>query len=215
MPTKTLAVKLVEIRKAITAIDKKGHNKHGDYDYVKAEDVLREIRKQLDEHKIILQPQSGMFQHDTIPSGKQLLTTVELIYTLVDCESNESIESKWLATGADTGDKGLYKAYTGGLKYFLLNLFLIPTGDDPEADQGVHPDDARPAAPLIPADRAVHILEQARQAKLASEGDKPQYKPVFKAKLLSVGVTSAKIGDINVDQAEDIEAFLTEEVKNK
>jgi hypothetical protein len=35
-----------------------------------------------------------------------------------------------------------YKAMTGALKYFLMKTFLIPTGDDPEADTG---SDARSA----------------------------------------------------------------------
>ena len=34
--------------------------------------------------------------------------------------------------GADTGDKALYKAYTSGVKYFLLKTFLLPTDDDVE-----------------------------------------------------------------------------------
>lgn len=32
----------------------------------------------------------------------------------------------------DDADKGLYKAYTGGEKYFLLKNFLLPTGIDPD-----------------------------------------------------------------------------------
>jgi len=36
--------------------------------------------------------------------------------------------------GADKGDKGVYKAITGAKKYFIANLFLIPTDDDPEGN---------------------------------------------------------------------------------
>ncbi len=63
--------------------------------------------------------------------------------------------------GRDTGDKAGYKAFTGMLKYFLLQAFLLATGDDPEADSPeaepkkrveVKPDKPAPApAPKVPA----------------------------------------------------------------
>lgn len=34
----------------------------------------------------------------------------------------------------DKGDKAGYKAYTGAIKYFLADTFLVATGDDPEVD---------------------------------------------------------------------------------
>ena len=36
--------------------------------------------------------------------------------------------------GIDKGDKAGYKAYTGALKYYLADTFLVATGDDPEKD---------------------------------------------------------------------------------
>ena len=36
--------------------------------------------------------------------------------------------------GIDKGDKAGYKAYTGALKYYLANTFMVATGDDPEKD---------------------------------------------------------------------------------
>ena len=36
--------------------------------------------------------------------------------------------------GIDKGDKALYKAYTGAIKYYLANTFLIATGNEPEND---------------------------------------------------------------------------------
>jgi len=36
------------------------------------------------------------------------------------------------AAGEDKGDKKPYKLNTGALKYLLINLFLLPTEDDPE-----------------------------------------------------------------------------------
>ena len=36
--------------------------------------------------------------------------------------------------GIDKGDKAGYKAYTGALKYFLANTFMVATGDDAEKE---------------------------------------------------------------------------------
>jgi hypothetical protein len=52
----------------------------------------------------------------------------------VDSESGERHDCEWAGQGDDGADKGVYKAYTGALKYFLMKTFLIPTGDDPEGD---------------------------------------------------------------------------------
>ena len=36
--------------------------------------------------------------------------------------------------GIDKGDKAGYKAYTGALKYYLADKFMVATGDDPETE---------------------------------------------------------------------------------
>lgn len=36
--------------------------------------------------------------------------------------------------GIDKGDKAGYKAYTGAIKYYLANTFMVATGDDPEKE---------------------------------------------------------------------------------
>ena len=60
------------------------------------------------------------------------MTTVNMMIALICCETGEKIEVPWIGQGADKGDKGCYKAFTGGYKTFLMKMFMIPTGDDPE-----------------------------------------------------------------------------------
>jgi hypothetical protein len=64
----------------------------------------------------------------------EFIVTADMILTVLDGDTGEAWECKWLGCGQDAGDKGIYKALTGGYKYFLLQLFMIPTGDDPEKD---------------------------------------------------------------------------------
>lgn len=57
-----------------------------------------------------------------------------LDFTLIDTETGFYEESQITGEGIDKGDKGLYKAYTGAVKYYLANTFLVATGDDPETE---------------------------------------------------------------------------------
>lgn len=53
-------------------------------------------------------------------------------YTLTDIDTGFYESAVVPGDGMDKGDKGLYKAYTGSLKYYLANTFMVATGDDPE-----------------------------------------------------------------------------------
>lgn len=58
----------------------------------------------------------------------------KLMFTLMDIETGFGEETVITGEGMDKGDKAGYKAYTGALKYFLANTFMVATGDDPEKD---------------------------------------------------------------------------------
>lgn len=223
----SLADKLRTITSEISTIAKTGKNEKHGYSYVKAEDVVRAVRDKFVEHGIVMVIDARNVNHFTDTGGKQFVTTVELEITLVNADRpthpygfGDTRTFHWVGAGADIGgEKGLYKAYTGGVKYFLLNLFMVPTGDDPESDTttvstetgGSNNPDERAPAPVIPMDRAYSILTAAKEAGLADVPGNGQValSAVFRAKLATVGVD--KIGDLNVDQAEDIEAWLRDE----
>ena len=57
-----------------------------------------------------------------------------LMFTLFDCETGFYETTTITGEGIDKGDKAGYKAYTGALKYYLANTFMVATGDDPEKD---------------------------------------------------------------------------------
>lgn len=60
---------------------------------------------------------------------------VKLEFTLTDIETGFFETSTVSGEGMDVGDKSGYKAYTGALKYYLANTFMVATGDDPEKDE--------------------------------------------------------------------------------
>lgn len=57
-----------------------------------------------------------------------------LQFTLFDIDTGFGEDTVITGEGIDKGDKAGYKAYTGALKYFLANTFMVATGDDPEKD---------------------------------------------------------------------------------
>ena len=59
---------------------------------------------------------------------------VRITFSLIDTDTGFSEESTITAEGIDKGDKAGYKAYTGALKYWLADTFMVATGDDPETE---------------------------------------------------------------------------------
>lgn len=58
----------------------------------------------------------------------------KLEFTLFDCETGFYESTTITGEGIDKGDKAGYKAYTGALKYYLADTFMVATGDDPEKE---------------------------------------------------------------------------------
>jgi hypothetical protein len=136
----TLAAKLAELMGEVEALPKNGWNDHFKYHFVQEADVVAALRAGLSKRKIAFLPSVTDVQDTTIVTKSQngektkLITTVRMSFQFVDGESGEVLTREWAGRGEDASDKGLYKAITGGNKYFLLKCFLIPTGDDPEQE---------------------------------------------------------------------------------
>lgn len=61
-----------------------------------------------------------------------------LNFILTDIETGFYEETTITGEGIDKGDKAGYKAYTGALKYYLANTFMVATGDDLEKESPSH-----------------------------------------------------------------------------
>ena len=55
-------------------------------------------------------------------------------FQLMDCETGFYESTIITGEGIDKGDKAGYKAYTGALKDYFADTFMVATGDDPETD---------------------------------------------------------------------------------
>jgi len=145
---------------AVGYIQKTGYNKQQGYKYAQEADVVEKVRTELAKRKIFLinSIENTSFRTIKTAKGNELtIATLTVKYTLLDGETGEKLEFMGVGEGMDSGDKAVYKAQTGALKYALMKTFLIPTGDDPERDN-----DDEDTEPTQPA-RAENIIKQSRQ----------------------------------------------------
>ena len=86
------------------------------------------------EHKLELTPTllstEDIEGTEKMPFGRRV--TVE--FNLADIETGFYETSSFIGESFDKGDKAIYKAYTGALKYYFASAFNVATGDDPEND---------------------------------------------------------------------------------
>lgn len=161
-------------------IEKDKHNQQGGYTYASEKAIKEVFHPLFMQHGLILVPVRQELINFTPPSGdkKSYITTVLCRFKIIDLDSGAALELEQLSSGGDTLDKGTFKAVTGAIKYVLTTLFLIPTGDDPEADAPSKPrqqPQARQGAPRGQQDPSGIITEpqQKRLFALANKSGKP------------------------------------------
>lgn len=137
----TLAQKLVKVYEEVDHVEKRGKNATQGYNYVKAGDLAHAVRNALLKLNVYAQAVFSDVRpwNFTTSSGKpQNAFDVTCTLTFIDADNPDGVKftSTGVGSGADFGDKGIFKAQTGALKYALRNAFLVPDDTDPENDAG-------------------------------------------------------------------------------
>lgn len=130
---KNLYQKLLAVYRDVQYVQKTGNNTFHKYRYVTEADVKAKLHESFMKQGLIFN--LSITDMTEAIDGKNRLVTCKFSYRFIDAETGDSLDGTSYGTGADTLDKGLYKAIAGGLKYILTSNFLIPTGDDPEDDK--------------------------------------------------------------------------------
>ena len=83
----------------------------------------------------------------------------KLEFCLIDIDTGFFETTEITGEGMDKGDKAGYKAFTGALKYYLANTFMVATGDDAEKDS---PDEKMNVTTTVrkATPRQVEVLKQ-------------------------------------------------------
>lgn len=126
-----LGKKILAVMTAISGIEKNGRNEHFKYDFVADPDVLRVVRNAITEAGLVILPNISESRRE----GSN--THIRGSFDLMDTDTGYVRTCLWEGESDDKQDKGISKAATSFVKYFLLKAFLIPTGDDPDAQAPV------------------------------------------------------------------------------
>jgi hypothetical protein len=121
-----LYTKILNVTSEVSKIPKNGWNDFHKYAFATESDVLEGIRPLLKKQKLAIRPNLVSHYKD----GQA--TFVEMDFYIVDAETGYMEVSRFKGEAQDKGDKGIYKAYTGCQKYFIMKTFNVETGDDPE-----------------------------------------------------------------------------------
>lgn len=131
---KTLAEKLAEAGAAIGDLEKIGDN--GEYHYLRAYDVLREVRRELFKRSIVIIPIDLISLEREQPYRSVSDNIIDEVRVAIRYEITDGVESKHgigVGVGQDYTGKALYMALTGSLKFFCQALGLIAgIPEDPE-----------------------------------------------------------------------------------
>jgi len=134
---KNILTKLHTIQAQVQKMEKDGRNTFQNYDYLSETQVTTKMKELFDKYGVIFNHSSRITNILPFQSQKgvqNFLTNVEVSYSFYDIKTGEKLRGKASGQGTDSGDKGIYKAITGAIKYIFMKNFLIPTGDDPEND---------------------------------------------------------------------------------
>jgi hypothetical protein len=119
--------KLFAIMQDLPFIEKDKTNEHFKYRFASEETIKRTIQPLLVKHRILFTPIG-----EEVLSIEKPVTTIRIRYRFIDIDDGSYVEGEGIGSGADTQDKGTFKALTGALKYIFTSQFVVPTGDDPE-----------------------------------------------------------------------------------
>ncbi len=130
-----LYAKMAAILGELERVPKRGTNSYYGYKYATESDLLDELRPAMARHRVaFFLSIDGAERIDMKGARGGDVTRVYVTATFACGDTGETITVKWWGDGQDAGDKGLYKALTGAVKYLMMKVFLISTGDDPDAE---------------------------------------------------------------------------------
>lgn len=128
-----------QVQGIIKRAEKDGHNSFHKYDYVSEEGLVQLIRDTVIEAGLLLTPIAGdepQVDHRTGDKGNRTHVVWKQGFHLAHVSGAIwPFEISVMCEGEDNGDKSVWKGLTNAHKHVWLKLLLLPTGEDPEADE--------------------------------------------------------------------------------
>ena len=192
---------IAAVRNECGRIEKDGYNSFHKYSYVSESALVNATRPLMAKHGLVIIPsQAADYEPRVDECG---VTHMIMEFTLAH-ESGAvwPEKARIFCSGNDRdskggyGDKGAYKANTGGYKYFLNRLFMVDTGDDPERGK----DKAKAKS------RAGSSSEQSSKAGSSSDATLPQLKKLG----AQANEQAGKLMDIAEEEGISLDKFPTQ-----
>lgn len=150
--------RLARVTGAMSRIPKRGFNNDQKYQFVAHSDVLDAIRPALAAESVQFRSQVTKTESpaETVVGGAERRTGGGMVWRMWRVEVKftfscwlgekrcEQVTEGWPGYAQDYSDKGASKALTSAIKTFLIQQFLLSTGDDP--DEPTREPGDRPAA---------------------------------------------------------------------
>src|SRR5690606_3753984 len=146
---------------------------------------------------------SSVLEYQFIPqiSEKMNMVIAKFQFEIIDRETGEREVYTAYGSGADMGDKGLYKAYTGAIKYFLANNLLVAEGNDPESDE----EEMRQVRPAYATPERREVIREA-----ITNQDEPATEEQLEA--IALGIEELQKAGVDEQTINSIAAMLEEQL---
>jgi len=193
------AISAVMAEMAKEGISKDRKNEQQGYKFRGIDDVYNSLSSVLAKHKLVMLP----FVQDMIREERQTAKGGTLIYTILTVdftmacgEDGSTCIARMKGEAMDSGDKSCNKAQSAALKYAALQVFMIPTEGDNDADAATHEvvatkttrrvtaDDIEPAGGW--GDWARDLIATVHQAKDEAALDALKSEPANKARINAI-----------------------------
>jgi len=132
-----LFAKVAKVMTEVRKLKKDGNNTFDKYKYISGDNAFEHIGGIMASVNLVILPSVYEIETKEVQSksgGIMYFTTVHAQITLADGETGETWTGEWFGEGSDRGDKSINKAMTAMMKYFLLRVFQIGSGEDADAD---------------------------------------------------------------------------------
>ena len=129
--------KINKVMQQVEAVQKESKKVNGQYTFVSHDAVAAALHMPMAENGIVMVPSVGELVRD----GNMTIVRMDIEFVNSDAPE-EKIKVSHYGYGIDPQDKGVGKAVSYAVKYALLKMFCLETGDDVEKDNTDHKSDA-------------------------------------------------------------------------
>lgn len=163
---KALLLKLAKLQEVMSSFswEKDGINRAQSYKYITEKQYKANFQQALKEAGLLWKMETINREYIPNITEKQHMIVCDFEGRLIDPDTGEAEVYRFSGTGADMGDKALYKAVTGGHKFFLASNYNISEDIDPERAGDEEKTSKRPVDPIKRESIKEEVLGKKDQA---------------------------------------------------